>query len=383
MPFDFDCVVVGGGIVGLAVAREMAGHGLSTVVLEAESLPLTHTSSRNSEVIHAGIYYPEGSLKAQTCVAGKALLYDYCERRGVAHRNIGKYILAVDAEDEAVLDDYVVRAAANGVTDLVWRDTSDMRRAEPAVRCTRALWSPSTGILDTHAYALALQGDLEADEGLLVCGSRVARAEPVSGGWSLHLEGQDEAVRTRRLVNAAGLGAVELARRTEGLTPEHVPQAFLAIGHYYTLAGRSPFNHLVYPTAGGGGLGVHVTLDIGGQVRFGPDVTWVDEVDYAFDDSRRDQFIEAIRRYYPALDPERLAPGYTGIRPKIAGPGEPAADFVVQGHETHGQDGLVNMFGIESPGITASLALARLVADRLGVAALDTAAQTATVGSGS
>ena len=238
MPVDFDCVVVGGGIVGLAVAREMAGHGLSTVVLEAESLPLTHTSSRNSEVIHAGIYYPEGSLKAQTCVAGKALLYDYCERRGVAHRNIGKYILAVDAEDEAVLDDYVVRAAANGVTDLVWRDTSDMRRAEPAVRCARALWSPSAGVLGARAFALALQGDLEADEGLLVCGSRVARAEPVSGGWSLHLEGQDEAVRTRRLVNAAGLGAVELARRTEGQTPERVPQAVLALGPYYTLAGR-------------------------------------------------------------------------------------------------------------------------------------------------
>ncbi|MEO0616132.1 MAG: NAD(P)/FAD-dependent oxidoreductase [Pseudomonadota bacterium] len=383
MPFDFDCVVVGGGIVGLAVAREMAGHGLSTVVLEAESLPLTHTSSRNSEVIHAGIYYPEGSLKAWTCVEGKALLYDYCERRGVAHRNIGKYIVAVDAEDEAVLEDYLVRAAANGVTDLEWRDGHDMRGAEPAVRCTKALWSPSTGILDTHAYALALQGDFEADDGLLVCGSRVARAEPVAGGWSLRLEGQDEAVRTRRLVNAAGLGAVDLAQRTEGLAAEHVPEAFLAIGHYYTLVGRSPFNHLVYPTAGGGGLGVHVTLDIGGQVRFGPDVTWVEEIDYGFDDSRRDRFIDAIRRYYPELDPERLAPGYTGIRPKIVGPGEPAADFVVQGREVHGQDGLVNLFGIESPGITASLALARLAADRLGVAAKATTAHTATAGIGS
>ena len=382
MQFDFDCVIAGGGIVGLAVARELAGQGLQTIVLEAESLPLTHTSSRNSEVIHAGIYYPPGSLKAQTCVEGKWLLYDYCRRRGIPHRNIGKFIVAVDDEDAATLERYAETAARNGVDDLEWRDEADMRRAEPAVRCKRALWSPSTGILDTHAFALALQGDFESDDGLLVCGSRVEGAAPVAGGWSVRVEGQDDPVYARRFVNAAGLGAVALAQRIEGLDAAHVPEAFLAIGHYYTLSGRSPFNHLVYPTAGGGGLGVHVTLDIGGQVRFGPDVTWVDTIDYSFDDSRRGRFIEAIRRYYPDLDPARLAPGYTGIRPKIAGPGAPAADFVIQGPDTHGLDNLLNLFGIESPGITAALAIARLAASSLGVA--DTAGPAAAgAGSGS
>ncbi|MFK8053396.1 MAG: NAD(P)/FAD-dependent oxidoreductase [Woeseiaceae bacterium] len=360
---DFDAIVIGAGIVGLACARELALAGLQVAVLESEATPLTQTSSRNSEVIHAGIYYPPGSEKAALCVRGKHLLYAYCEQKGVPFNRIGKLIVATSADDVGKLQHYEQVAAENGVLDLVWRSRDEVAAVEPDIICDTALWSPSTGILDTHAYALALQGDLETAGGIVVCHSAFERAEQVHGHWQVTIAGAQERVSSRMLINSAGLDAVACARRVGGMNAALVPDAHYAVGHYFTLAGKSPFQHLIYPTATNAGLGVHVTLDIAGQVRFGPDVRWIDSVDYQFDETRKEAFIAAIRCYYPGLDPDRLMPGYTGIRPKISGPGQPAADFMIQGAEDHGCDGLVNLFGIESPGITASLAIAERVMD--------------------
>ncbi|MEM1439229.1 MAG: NAD(P)/FAD-dependent oxidoreductase [Pseudomonadota bacterium] len=365
---DFDGVVVGGGIIGLAIGRALSRLGHSIVVLEAEAHALMHTSSRNSEVIHAGIYYPTGSLKAETCVSGKQLLYDYCSRRGIPHRRIGKFIVAVDEADEDALHHYRDTAESNGVVDLEWRDASFMKQVEPEIRCSSALWSPSTGIIDTHTYAQCLQADLESESGMLVCNTTVDSGRRDGVLWVLQLRGQSERVRARFIVNAAGLRAVDIARRLDGLAAPDIPEAYFAVGHYYALSGGAPFHHLIYPTAGGGGLGVHVTLDLAGQVRFGPDVRWIDDIDYTFDDSRRDAFEQAIRRYYPGLEEQRLVPAYTGVRPKISGPADPSADFIIDGPERHGVPALVNLFGIESPGITASLAVADLAVSRLAEA---------------
>ena len=364
METDFDVIVIGAGIVGLACARELASRGMSVAVLEAEAQPLTHTSSRNSEVIHAGIYYAPGSLKAKLCVEGKSRLYAYCQRKQVPHRQLGKLIVATTQEDVEKLERYRQTAALNGVTDLEWRSRSQVEKLEPDVVCDTALWSPSTGILDTHEYALSLLGDLESAGGIVVCNARVADIDRNGEHWQVSTA-ENDTVSCTRLLNAAGLEAVAVANSIAPLAAKHVPEAFFAIGHYFVLTGKAPFNHLIYPTASDAGLGVHVTLDIGGQARFGPDVQWVEHVDYRFDERLKAEFVTAIRRYYPGLDAARLQPGYTGIRPKIAGPGAPAADFNIQSSETHGCHGLVNLFGIESPGITASLAIAEYVADRL------------------
>lgn len=362
---DFvDCVVIGAGAVGLAVARRLALAGREVIVLESESAIGTGTSSRNSEVIHAGIYYPTGSLKARLCVTGKAALYAYLAERGIAHRRIGKLIVAVTAAEIPVLESYQQQAAANGVTDLVWISAAEAAEMETAVRCERALYSPSTGILDTHAYMLSLQADIEAAAGVIAFNTRVERIEPAATGYLVACAG-GESIGAREVVNAAGLNAPAIAAVTTGLPAAALPRARYAKGHYYTLSGRSPFQRLVYPIAGEGGLGVHVTLDMAGAARFGPDVRWVDGVNYDFDDSQRQAFVTAIQRYYPELDPARLVPAYTGIRPKISGPGEPAADFMIQGPGDHGLPGMVNLFGIESPGITASLAIADAVAGQL------------------
>lgn len=359
-----DAVVIGAGVVGLAIARQLAQSGLEVLVLEGENAIGTGTSSRNSEVIHAGIYYPAGSLKAELCVRGKHLLYQYCQERDIGCRRTGKLIVASDASQVDTLRGYIDKAAANGVDDLRWVDVDELAELEPEVVGFAAVMSPSTGIVDSHALMLALQGDLEHAGGQVVCRSPVRGIEASGKQMVLEVGGASPTTLGARLVvNAAGLEAVPVAQKIAGLDKNHVPDAWFARGHYYTLRGRSPFQHLVYPIAGSAGLGVHVTLDLGGQARFGPDVEWVEYPDYQFDDTRKEKFLDAIRLYYPSIDAEKLDPGYVGVRPKIVGPGEPAADFRLSGPADHGVDGLYNLFGIESPGLTASLAIAERVCE--------------------
>jgi L-2-hydroxyglutarate oxidase LhgO len=365
-----DCIVVGAGVIGLAVARRLALAGLETLVLERGTAPGTETSSRNSEVIHAGLYYTPGSLKARLGVRGREQLYQYCRDRGVAHRRCGKLVVATTDEEIATLRGYADTARRNGVGDLEWLTPAATAALEPAVRCMAALWSPSTGIVSSHELMQALLGDLESQRGTLACraevlGARLAKHAHVVG--VRHDETHSE-FTTRLLVNAAGLHAQSLAQRLEGLDGDTIPPLYLAKGLYFTLQGRPPFNHLVYPVASSAGLGIHVTLDLAGGVRFGPDVEWVSAIDYSIDESRRENFAAAIRRYYPDLDATRLQPGYAGIRPKLAAPGGPAADFCIQGPAAHGWPGLVNLYGIESPGLTAALAIADDVATLLGIA---------------
>ncbi len=362
-----DCIVLGAGVVGLAVARELALAGREVVVLEASEGIGTETSSRNSEVIHAGIYYPTGSLKAQLCVAGKHLLYEYCASRGVAHRRIGKILVATQEQELPTLRKYQQLAAANGVDDLQWLDAAAVREQEPAVTAVAGLLSPSTGIIDSHAFMLSLQGELEARSGMIAFHAPVLSGEIRDEGIVVEAGGAEPmTLQCDWLVNSAGLHAQTVARALRGFPAGHIPPQYFAKAHYYTLAGRSPFRRLIYPMPVAGGLGTHVTIDLGGQVKFGPDVRWVDAVNYDFDDALAGEFYESIRRYYPALQDGQLQPGYTGIRPKVSGPSEPAGDFVVQGPSVHGVAGLVNLFGIESPGLTASLAIARQVRAVLG-----------------
>ena len=355
-----DCVIVGAGVIGLATGRALSLRGLEVVVVEAAGATGTETSSRNSEVIHAGIYYPFGTLKARLCVSGRQALYDYCEMKGIAHSRTGKLIVATRDTEIPVLDRYLAQAGANGVNDLVRLGPAEVSDVEPAVHCVQALYSPSTGILDSRDYLLALQGDLEANQGTVVLDTRVSRVVRREQLFEIQVEGAT-VMRCANLINAAGLHAQKLARNIDVLPQETIPSLHLARGHYYRLAGKSPFSHLVYPVAGPADLGIHVTLDLGGAARFGPDLQWISSIDYSFDPDRRAAFAAAIRRYYPDLDEARLQPGHTGIRPKLAGPGEAAADFVVQGEEAHGVPGLVNLYGIDSPGLTASLAIAEQV----------------------
>jgi L-2-hydroxyglutarate oxidase LhgO len=359
-----ECVVVGAGIVGLAVARALARAGREVVVLEAEDAIGTHTSSRNSEVIHAGIYYPKGSLKARACVQGRRLLYDYCASHGVPHRRCGKLIVATSDSQVGELRSIHRKAHANGATDVVEISAAEAMRMEPALLCVAALHSPSTGIVDSHALMLAYLGDAEAAGAMLALRSPLEKA--VFTGRDFELQAGETRIKTAMLVNSAGLRAPSIARLIEGFPAGRIPPELYAKGNYYALAGRPPFSRLVYPVPEPGGLGVHVTLDMGGQARFGPDVEWVERISYEVDPRRADRFYAAIRRYWPGLPDGALAPGYAGIRPKISPPGEPAADFVVQGPGEHGMPGLVNLFGIESPGLTASLALADDVVKQFG-----------------
>jgi len=360
-----DCVVIGAGVVGLAIARALALAGREVLVLERASAIGTGTSSRNSEVIHAGIYYPQGSLKARLCVEGRRMLYAYCRDRGVACRQSGKLIVATSPGEAAQLPGLLARAQANEVEGMRLLSAEEVRNLEPQLACSRALLSQTTGIIDSHAYMLALQGDAEAAGAMFAFFSEVSAGRAAPDGVELNVTGAGDAVSLccRTVVNAAGLGATALASRLQGMPPERVPRTYLAKGSYFMLAGRLPFTHLVYPLPAPGGLGVHLTMDLGGQGRFGPDVEWVDHIDYRVDPQRSEGFYEAVRRYWPALADGALVPGYSGIRPKISPPGAPAADFVVQGTATHGVPGLVNLFGIESPGLTASLALAAYVCD--------------------
>jgi L-2-hydroxyglutarate oxidase LhgO len=353
-----DTVVVGAGVVGLAVARALALAGREVLVLEACEAIGTQTSARNSEVIHAGIYYPRDSLKARLCVQGKLMLYAYCSERTIAHRRCGKLIVATSQEQVPLLRSLVEKAAANGVDDLVMLNRDQARQLEPALDCVAAVHSPSTGIVDSHGLMLALQGDLENAGGVVAFNSPLARARVTPCG--IELEARDGTqLRARSVVNAAGVPAPTLARRFEGLDDRYVPGEYYAKGNYFTLAGRSPFSRLIYPVPEAAGLGVHLTVDLGGQAKFGPDVQWVDSPDdLGVDAARGDAFYAEVRKYWPGLPDGALQAGYAGIRPKISGPGEAARDFVIQGPDTHGVPGLVNLFGIESPGLTSSLAIA-------------------------
>ena len=367
-----DAVVVGAGAVGLAVARELALRGRETIVLEAESGIGNGISSRNSEVIHAGIYDAAGSFKAGLCVAGRRLLYPYCEAHGVGHRRCGKLVVAATPAQVETLRSIERRAAGNGVEGLRWLSGDAARELEPALAGEAALLSTVTGIIDSHALMLAYQGDLERAGGTVVLRSPLEGATVVRDAFVLRIGGASPfEIETGMLVNSTGLHAPRVAHRIDGLAPAHVPATWFAKGNYYALAGRSPFTHLVYPVPEPGGLGVHLTLDLAGQARFGPDVKWLEArspeaIDYTVDPTRSALFYAAIRRYWPGLKDGTLAPAYSGARPKLQGPGQPASDFVLQGPATHGVAGLMNLYGIESPGLTASLAIAAEVADRLG-----------------
>jgi L-2-hydroxyglutarate oxidase LhgO len=359
---QLDCIVIGAGVVGLAVGRALALAGREVVVLEAEPEIGMHTSSRNSEVIHAGIYYPDDSLKAQLCVAGKQMLYDYCESHHVPVNRIGKLIVASGEKEIGRLQDIRAQAERNGVRDLRFLTAKEANALEPDVVCDAALLSPSTGIIDSHALLLSLQGEIEAQGGSVLTHSRVENVSVNDSGFAVQLD--DEEFNCRTLVNSAGLFAADLARGIDGMPKQLVPDVHFAIGHYFAYQAKSPFKHLVYPTPVDGGLGIHATNDMGGSARFGPDVEWIDTIDYDFDDSRKARFVDAIRRYFPKLDDARLVPAYTGIRPKLSGPGKPAQDFMIQGDAKHGVPGLVNLFGIESPGLTACLAIGDYVAKK-------------------
>ena len=368
-----DCIVVGAGAIGLAVARRLALAGREVVILEAADAIGTETSSRNSEVIHAGIYYPTGSLKARLCVAGKEALYAYCAARFVPHRRLGKLIVATNAREEAGLEALRAKAEANGVFDLEWLTAAQAAGLEPAVRCTAALLSPSTGIIDSHAFMLSLLGDAEAAGAMVAFETPLLAGGPAGGGPAcsgIEIEAGGPApmrLCCNLLVNCAGLDAPAVSRRIAGADTARIPAPYLAKGSYFTLAGRAPFRHLIYPMPEPGGLGVHVTIDMGGQARFGPDVEWVQERRYEVDPARAAKFYAAIRSYWPALPDGALQPGYSGIRPKISAPGAPAADFAIQGPAETGLPGYAALYGIESPGLTASLAIADVVAEKFGL----------------
>jgi L-2-hydroxyglutarate oxidase LhgO len=363
---QLDAVVIGAGVVGLAIARELALAGREVVILEAEDAIGTHTSSRNSEVIHAGIYYPRGSLKAIACVEGRDLLYEYCRTRGVPHRRCGKLIVATDEAQVGELRSIRDKAHANGVSDVVEIPKQQATAMEPQLHCVAALHSPSTGIIDSHALMLAYLGEAEAHGAMLALKSHLVGGDVASDGIVLHVGGAEAmTVKAATVVNSAGLRAPSVAKSLEGYPAELAPRELYAKGNYYSLNRRNPFSRLIYPVPEPGGLGVHVTLDLGGQARFGPDVEWVERIAYDVDPGRSARFYAAIRRYWPGLPDDSLSPGYAGIRPKTSGPGEAASDFEIQGPRRHGIPGLVNLFGIESPGLTASLSLARRVTEQL------------------
>lgn len=360
-----DCVVIGAGVVGLAVARALALTGREVLILEAQNAIGTQTSARNSEVIHGGMYYPTGSLKAKLCVQGRALLYDYCAERGIAHQRCGKLIVATHADQVHKLRAIAQQGAANGVKDLVLLDAKAAQALEPALRCVAALHSPSTGIVDSHALMLSLLGDIEQHGGVLAVNSAVDRAECAQAAIELIAMDGTRLV-AKSVVNAAGVSAPDLARHFAGLSSVHVPTAWYAKGNYFSLSGKAPFSRLIYPVPEAAGLGIHLTLDQGGQARFGPDVEWVeDPSDLTVRPERADGFYGDIRKYWPGLPDGALLPAYAGIRPKISGPYESPADFIIQGPSIHGIPGLVNLWGIESPGLTSALAIGDMVVDVL------------------
>jgi L-2-hydroxyglutarate oxidase LhgO len=360
-----DAIVVGAGVVGLACARALVLDGMEVLVVESEDRIGTGVSSRNSEVIHAGLYFPTSMLKTQLCVRGRKMLYDYCGERGVGHQRCGKYVVATDDSQVEGLKRIHAQALANGVDDAHMIDPDFAMSNEPLLSCVAALSSPSTGIVDVHGLMLAYHGDIENAGGMVVCNSRFVSARPDSEGFVVQVEGADP-VHARRLVNAAGLGAQGVARAIEGLDAAKIPTLHYARGQYFSIAGRTPFSRLVYPIPIRGGLGIHFTLDLGGRGKVGPDAQWVEAPGYEVDLSRESLFRESVRRYLPSLADDALQPAYVGVRPKLYGADEPQADFRISGPEDHGLRGVVNLFGIESPGVTSNLAIAEYVLERGG-----------------
>mgnify|MGYP001199837708 CR=1 FL=1 len=366
MAETIETIVIGAGVVGLATARRLAEAGQEVIILERENAIGSGVSSRNSEVIHAGIYYPTGSVKAKACLAGRDALYAYCAAHGVPHARTGKLIVATTPEQVPQLEAIYRQGLANGVSDLEWLDAPAALALEPALRVHAAILSPSTGIVDSHGLMLAYQGDAEAAGAMIAFNTPFMTARVIDGGFEVATGGPEPmTIICRNLVNAAALAAPILARRIAGLGHEHIPQAYFCKGSYYSISTRVPFSRLIYPVPEQAGLGVHLTLDLAGCGRFGPDTEWVESENYDVDPRRADSFYAAIRTYWPDLPDNALAPAYSGIRPKITPPGAPAADFVISGPAQHGVPGLVNLFGIESPGLTASLAVADLAAEAL------------------
>lgn len=359
-----ETIVVGAGVIGLAIARALSLKGCDVLVLERECGIGQETSSRNSEVIHAGLYYPPGSLRARFCVEGRRALYRYCAERGVSHRRCGKLVIAASAEETPALEALYQRALANGVEEVDLIDRSELKGLEPAIQGTHALYSGSTGIVDGHALMLAYQGEAENAGALVQCGAPFLGGSLETRTIQIRIGGEDPTeIETELLINAAGLGAWDASRSLAGLDPSTIPSRYLAKGCYFSLSGQAPFRHLIYPVPPEGGLGTHLTFDLGGQVRFGPDVEWVKEVDYHVDPGRGAAFYRAIRRYWPDLTDGSLEPAYAGIRPRTSGPGEPPADFVIQGPGDTAHPCYIALYGIDSPGLTASLAIGEYVAD--------------------
>lgn len=364
---DVEAVVVGAGVIGLAIARRIAKTGRSVFVIEAEERIGAHTSSRNSEVIHAGIYYPPDSLKARMCVAGREALYAYCEARHIALKRTGKLIVATSQAETAALQALYLRGRQNGVEDLQWLSATQAQAFEAEVKCVAAILSPSSGVLDSHAYMLSLQGEAEADGAQCIFRTKVGNIGVIDGGFEVQTHGAESmAITSTAVFNCAGFDAQTLAGRIDAYPAERVPPRFLAKGNYFSVSGPTPFKHLVYPMPVDGGLGVHITLDLAGRMRLGPDLHWVEDVDYTADSRMIQTFYSSVSRFWPSVLERELSWTYCGIRPKTSGPGELPSDFLVDGPEDHGIAGLVNLFGIESPGLTSSLALADFAVQKLG-----------------
>lgn len=365
MSDQVDCIVIGGGVVGLATARALANHGLETIVAERHAGIGEETSSRNSEVIHAGLYYPSGSLKAQFCALGRAMLYDYCESRQIKHRRCGKLVVATDSSQRDRLKAIKSQAEANGVDDLLELSGAEVTAREPELDCVAGLWSPSTGIVDSHGLMTALAGDLEAAGGIIATRTTISAIEVTDRCVQLSMssDGESAELKATHVINAAGLHAGELARLCTGVAGYQAPMIRYAKGNYFNYSGKRPFQSLVYPLPVNNGLGVHATIDLGGALRFGPDVEWIDDINYDVNPDRRDAFAESIRNYWPGLDSDALTPAYAGIRPKLVGPGEPPADFRIDALTGTGNSRLVHLLGIESPGLTAALAIAEHVCE--------------------